>query len=39
MIVPLQKIQDGKRLYRLIVNGQLIAVGTLEEIKQIIIEL
>lgn len=39
MIVPTNRIVEGKIQYRLIVNGQLIAVGTLEEIQQIIVEL
>jgi hypothetical protein len=39
MIIPTNKFSNGKRLFRLVINGCLIAIGTYNEILQIIVEL
>jgi hypothetical protein len=39
MIVPTNKLSNGKRLFRLVINGCLIAIGTYDEILQVLAEL
>lgn len=39
MIVPTNRIIEGKIQYRLIIYGQLIAVGSYDELTQVLAEL
>lgn len=39
MIVQTNRIIEGKIQYRLIINGQLIAVGSYDELTQVLAEL